>query len=554
MKSEQLMNQKRGRAAMEDKIPPFAHKMPVYAPNLYFEALDAEPKVFERFSPGNILEDDVCILNQIHRVDFSKMEAIDGEVNNLWLFNLYYGEYLIYLVTRAKREKREDLILKSRDIFKALAESFDRPGIGRAPYVLSLQMVNLVISWNIVDYMKSSMNGKAETWFYADLYRKYKFLQSHTEKHLLANHYFENIKTLLIFAMIFGEEEKVKEYKSLLEAELVEQILPDGMHYERSFMYHKIILEDLIRVYLASQTTPWEPEIKDLVFPYIRKMCIFSDRMESEFSRTPLFNDAGDNVAKPLKTLLKAATLLGAIENSELLTNTGNESEGFAFPHAGYYKQNKGIYSMIVDAGPVGPSYNPGHHQNDCLSFEFFSKKRPVIVNSGCYSYFGNLRAYQRSTAAHNTFMVDDTEQSQCWQSHRVAKRMSDVGLTMEENGFVGHFTDYKGHNAKRTIEFTGTYFAFTDECTDEGTHKITSFLHFEPEIKLEKISDTEVLLIDKKREIPTLKLSVNAGSMEVFADSAKHLYSPEFGIMKVASAVEITGEKVKVTVEENHD
>ena len=30
--------------------------------------------------------------------------------------------------------------------------------------------------------------------------------------------------------------------------EIKEQILPDGVHYERSMMYHKIILEDLMRV------------------------------------------------------------------------------------------------------------------------------------------------------------------------------------------------------------------------------------------------------------------------------------------------------------------
>ncbi len=47
--------------------------------------------------------------------------------------------------------------------------------------------------------------------------------------------------------LYFKEPGIYAEYKSRLQEELKEQILPDGVHYERSIMYHKIVLEDVMR-------------------------------------------------------------------------------------------------------------------------------------------------------------------------------------------------------------------------------------------------------------------------------------------------------------------
>ena len=51
----------------------------------------------------------------------------------------------------------------------------------------------------------------------------------------------------MLGALYFKEPGVYDDYKSRLLEELEEQILPDGMHYERSPMYHKIVLEDLMR-------------------------------------------------------------------------------------------------------------------------------------------------------------------------------------------------------------------------------------------------------------------------------------------------------------------
>ena len=79
------------------------------------------------------------------------------------------------------------------------------------------------------------------------MYAQYLHLQKKLELHLLGNHYLENLKAVMLGALYFKEPGVYDDYKSRLLEELEEQILPDGMHYERSPMYHKIVLEDLMR-------------------------------------------------------------------------------------------------------------------------------------------------------------------------------------------------------------------------------------------------------------------------------------------------------------------
>src|SRR6185295_1096925 len=72
----------------------------------------------------------------------------------------------------------------------------------------------------------------------------------------------------------------------------------------------------------------------------------------------------------------------------------------------------------------VGPSYQPGHAHADTLSFELSLHGRRVLVNSGTSEYgTGPERQRQRSTAAHNTVVIDGQDSSEVWGGFRVARR-----------------------------------------------------------------------------------------------------------------------------------
>ena len=81
--------------------------------------------------------------------------------------------------------------------------------------------------------------------------------------------------------------------------------------------------------------------------------------LEEGMGHTPLFNDAGDNVARSMLSLLAAL-------REEFSIDPVNKN---AFPDAGYYcLRHQGI-NILMDAGEIAPDYMPGAWHCDGLSF-----------------------------------------------------------------------------------------------------------------------------------------------------------------------------------------
>src|SRR5207237_10587114 len=94
----------------------------------------------------------------------------------------------------------------------------------------------------------------------------------------------------------------------------------------------------------------------------------------------------------------------------------------------------RGDAVVIIDAGSVGPSYQPGHAHAGTLSFELSLRGARVIVNSGTSTYeAGVMREFQRSTAAHNTVSYRSQCSSETGASVRVGRRASVREIELSE-------------------------------------------------------------------------------------------------------------------------
>ena len=72
-------------------------------------------------------------------------------------------------------------------------------------------------------------------------------------------------------------------------------------------------------------------------------------------------------------------------------------------PQGGYGRLSKGKDVCLMDAGPLGPAWNPGHGHADFLSVEVSLGGERLIVDPGTSRYnTGPERARERSAAAHN--------------------------------------------------------------------------------------------------------------------------------------------------------
>ena len=109
---------------------------------------------------------------------------------------------------------------------------------GLEPYPISLRGMNWIKFLSIHKICDPEIDSY--------LYYNYLLLLDKLEYHILGNHLLENGFSLLFAAYFFKNDKFYKVARQIIEEELEEQILDDGAHFERSPMYHQIILHRLL--------------------------------------------------------------------------------------------------------------------------------------------------------------------------------------------------------------------------------------------------------------------------------------------------------------------
>jgi len=80
-------------------------------------------------------------------------------------------------------------------------------------------------------------------------------------------------------------------------------------------------------------------------------------------------------------------------------------------PDAGYARLSDGKFFALMDAGPIGPRWNPGHGHADFLSLEVDLGQERFIVDPGTFQYStGPRRAFERAAKSHNGPACDGVE------------------------------------------------------------------------------------------------------------------------------------------------
>ncbi len=516
-----VISRLRGVRTVSNRMLEGAH--PVRALRIALPELDLDKEYLGRFDVDGLLEGDFLLINEHHEVDLCVWSVPDA--SHLWNFNLHYFEYGIALAARY-RETGERRWL---ECFKRLVSSWMRAcpyhgGDAWHPYTISLRLVNWLVAIDLFD----GALERDQSFFAAmceSMYLQYRHLLINQETHLRANHYWENVKTLVIMAAVFDEKDVLDHSLRWLSEQLDEQILPDGVHFERSLMYHKLMIEGMLRLWHVSQGMRFKLPAKFL--PMVELMLDAMASLERGMGKTPFFNDSADGVSKTCDQL--------RVAGSRLLGYEVDDSKA-AFPDAGYYKLYQGPIAVMFDAGVPGPSYMLGHAHCDCLSFELSFDGVPIIVNSGTYAYQSELRPYFRSTAAHNTVMVDGVEQLECWGEHRVARGYDDCMVEAFGKGHIAaSFRDYQGNYLRREIRLSDSRLDIEDTCSlsAKRTAELAAWLHFRP--------GTSYAIVDDR-------IRVSAGGagecVEVYPGGVHSMgdrpVSSEFSVLGMAPSIEL--------------
>ena len=446
----------------------------------------------------------------------------------LWQYHLHYFDYL--------RERSRPIENKDHLIQSWIQSNPQLSVPGWEPFTTSRRIVN----W-IFYFLQRSSHDVPTEWLNS-LYLQTLWLERNDEKHILANHYFENLKALLFSGSFFigndADRWTIRAFREIPE-QLIEQTLKDGGHYERSHQYHSQMLESYLDILnLAVRFPDLYPDT------FVNQVRTFALKSIQWLSATlfpdgtiPIFNDSTMSAASSPHKLFEYADRLSLDFDRPSFANL----DVINCPDSGYYGCRNDSCMFIIDCGDVGPSYQPGHTHCDFLSFELMLKNQRVIVDSGVCEYEpGPCRAYVRSTKAHNTVSVDGGEQSEIWAEFRVARRAKKNGANIRKlnkevqfNGAFTGFFEIQGqikHEREVIITLSNneryfTSLSITDNISGIGDHTVESFVHFHPDIEIEEKDPNQILLIRLGSIIAYINLQDDYDHL-----LDKSFYCPEFG------------------------
>jgi uncharacterized heparinase superfamily protein len=439
----------------------------------------------------------------------------DQKYAKLWLYNLHYFDDL----TAQDSEKRVDW--HKQLIQRWINENQAGRGNGWEPYPTSLRIVNWV-KWCL------SGNEPAEP-MRDSLAVQTRWLSKKLEFHILGNHLLANAKALCFAGLYFSGLEADNWYcrgLKILEAQLEEQVLPDGGHFELSPMYHLIVLEHLLD--LAQLMRVYQRQVPPYLHDAIERMLAWSIVMRHPDGEIPFFNDSAFGVtAKPNQLDLYAQALgFDIAEPEQRLTHLSN---------SGYTKIVSDNAFVFADMAPVGPDYLPGHAHADTLSFELSLGDRRIIVNGGI-SVYGNdqERQRQRGTRAHSTITIDGENSSEVWGGFRVARR-ANVSAKEVDDQCLSACAEHDGYarltgspKHKRKWHLSPGVLKVSDQVLGSGIHEIEINFHLAPGLIPRIVNSGSVELSDEKSGVVLCRIISSESRLLSVQQTTWH---PNFGV-----------------------
>ncbi len=403
---------------------------------------------------------------------------------------------------------------------------------------VAIRAVNWIFALHIFKFSQS-FNEQIAKKIYNSLYQHGLFIRNNLEYgRRNGNHYLSDLMGLIWIGAFFYKYRFGRNWfrfaKKELEKEILIQVYEDGVDYEKSTFYQRLVTEILTLSYIVAErlNKPFSIKFKERLhkmFEFIASYVLgdevpnvgdcddgriikfnFFEKV-SEMRNTlvigaVIFNDQNLK-SKAEKNFVDVLLLLGLdgykkfseIQTVEILT------EHKIFPDGGYAVLNHNGFFIFFDFGDIGMNGWGGHGHNDILSFELAYKGKRFFVDSGTYLYTPDpeMRQKFRSTYSHNTVLVDNTEQAEFLNLFRIKEDLSKPQLTSYNFNSWDVNSVYAEHSAYlrlknpikviRIIELNllKNSIKVLDAFENNGENQIEVFYHLHPEVKIRKFTDT---------------------------------------------------------------
>jgi hypothetical protein len=272
---------------------------------------------------------------------------------------------------------------------------------------------------------------------------------------LTSNHYLSDVVGLYCLSMFLdgeGMTARRREYGQRIEAEIAKQVYEDGGDYEASTGYQVLVTQLFTTSLLLMRTERSAPPAPAFV-ERLRMMFRFLNTVASASGELPQVGDCDDGRTELLvddlqqmikypvaeRNSLRVPDLLGVgqrlfgegegpgddaawygltdsagIPYSKPKVNSASVGSISVLPKSGIGVLRYGSAELLFFAIPNGIFGKGSHTHNDKLSFVLRLDGQEVLCDSGtgCYTRDIATRNRFRSTAAHNTLVIDGAEQN----------------------------------------------------------------------------------------------------------------------------------------------
>lgn len=265
-----------------------------------------------------------------------------------------------------------------------------------------------------------------------------------------SNHYLSDLIGLFVIGTAVPEFDESKDWVSYsterLFIELDRQVLSDGVDYEGTTGYHRLVLEIFALFFTISRARGFDIPARhwdrleamfDFVRHYLKPDGAAPTIGDSDDGRLIKFKPRAADDHSYLMSLGAVMFDNGKFKASSLLDEealwwfgakghetfggliAGEEPTSHAFSEAQIFIQravtNDGPLYAIIDCGDHGTGGRGSHAHSDALSIEVFAFNRTFLRDPGTFVYTASEedRNLFRSTAYHNTVRIDAAEISE---------------------------------------------------------------------------------------------------------------------------------------------
>ncbi|MBI5412946.1 alginate lyase family protein [Candidatus Peregrinibacteria bacterium] len=350
---------------------------------------------------------------------------------------------------------------------------------------VAIRACNFALAWN---FLKNTDSWKEENFkreFLTSIVEHGKFIYRNLEygAGFNGNHLLSDLTGLLFLGILFPQIVESRKWKAKamkdLETEMRNQIYADGVDFEASIAYHRLVCELFgysvliggLNLMRFSDAFRRKLELMfEFVWYYTKPNGLAPNIGDSDDGRLFIFEDYFAWKKNEHSHLFRLAYQLFPL-NKKFIQNDEKTSAGFT--NGGIYIMRKNNFYCIVDAGKNGQNGNGGHAHNDTLSFEL-AYGEDFIIDPGTYTYTANPveRIKFRGTRMHNTVTIDGEEMNRfrndtLFGIHddakpKVNKWQSDTQIDVLDVQHDGYMRLKKPIIHRRIFEFNKNNFSLT--------------------------------------------------------------------------------------------